>query len=75
MYERCGAIINRVDDESLIPYIHIDGTEILAFIPSDTAHAANDIRGLSVFELPQEAPVMKGAAEALKKMGLLEIMK
>lgn len=70
MYEKCGAIINRVDDESLIPYIHIEGTDILCFIPSDQAHAANDIKGKSVFELPDDAPIMIGAGEALTKMGL-----
>lgn len=71
MYERCGAIINRVDDEALIPYIHIEGTDILAFIPSDSEHAANDIRGLSVFELPEDTPVINGAREALKGLGII----
>ena len=71
MYEKCAAIVNRVDDESLIPYIKIKGTDILCFIPSDEAHAANDIKGLSVFELPEDAPVMVGARTALDKLGLL----
>ena len=35
MYDRCGAIVNRVTDPALIPYIHINGTEILATIGSD----------------------------------------
>lgn len=48
MYDRCGAIINRVTDPAMIPYIHIEGTELLACIGSDSLHAANDIRGLSV---------------------------
>ena len=71
MYEKCAAIVNRVDDESLIPYIKIKGTDILCFIPSDEVHAANDIKGLSVFELPKDAPVMVGARTALDKLGLL----
>ena len=61
MYDRCGAIVNRVDDPAMLPYIHIDGTEVLSFIPSDGAHAANDIQGRSVFALPENAPVLKGA--------------
>lgn len=65
MYDRCGAIVNRVTDPALIPYIHINGTEILATIGSDPQHAANDIQGLSVFDLPEDAPVIRGAREAL----------
>ena len=71
MYDRCGAIVNRVTDPDMIPYIHVEGTEILSVIPTDSAHAANDIRGLSVFDLPEDSPVMNGAREALEKLGIL----
>ena len=71
MYDRCGAIVNRVTDPALIPYIHINGTEILATIGSDPQHAANDIQGLSVFDLPEDAPVIRGAREALTKLEIL----
>ena len=70
MYEKCGAIINRVEDMSLAPFISVEGTEILAFIPGDPQHAANDIKGKSIFELDENAPVLKGAREALEKMGI-----
>ena len=71
MYDRCGAIVNRVTDPALIPYIHINGTEILATIGSDPQHATNDIQGLSVFDLPEDAPVIRGAREALTKLEIL----
>ena len=71
MYERCGAVINRVSDPDALPYIQIEGVPILAVISDDKAHATNDIKGLSVFDLPQDAPVMKGAAEALTKLDIL----
>ena len=71
MYDRCGVIVNRITDPSLIPYIHVENTEILSYIPADNAHAANDIQGLTVFDLPEDSPVMKGAREALKKMEIL----
>ncbi len=71
MYDRCGAIVNRVTDPAMIPYIRVEGVEILSVIPSDSAHAANDIRGRSVFELPPDSPVMTGAREALEKLGIL----
>ena len=71
MYDRCGAIINRVTDPSLVNYIHVENTEVLATIPADASHAANDIQGLTVFDLPPDSPVMQGAREALEKLGLL----
>ena len=63
--------IKRVADPSLIPYSHNNGTEILATIGSDPQHAANDIQGLSVFDLPEDAPVIRGAREALTKLEIL----
>ncbi len=71
MYERCGAVINRVSDPDTLPYIQIEGVPVLAVISDDKAHAANDIKGLSVFDLPEDAPVMAGAAEALTKLEIL----
>lgn len=71
MYDRCGAIVNRIGDVDMIPYIHIEGTEVLSYIGSDNKHAANDIQGLSVFDLPADAPVIAGAREALQKLEIL----
>ena len=68
MYDRCGAIVNRIGDVEMIPYIRIEGTEVLSYIGSDNKHAANDIQGLSVFDLPADAPVIAGAREALQKL-------
>ena len=71
MYERCGAIVNRLIDPALLDRIHIDGTELLAVIPSDEAHAVNDIEGRTVFALPEDSPIMRGAREALTKLEIL----
>ena len=71
MYDRCGAIVNRVMDPEMVPYIRVEGMDVLAVIPGDSAHAANDIRGLSVFDLPADSPVMVGARQALEKLDLL----
>ena len=71
MYDRCGAVVNRVTDPALLPYVHINGTELLATIGSDSYHAANDIQGLSVFDLPENSPILLGAREALTKLEIL----
>lgn len=71
MYDRCGAIVNRIGDVEMIPYIRIEGTEVLSYIGNDNKHAANDIQGLSVFDLPADAPVIAGAREALQKLEIL----
>ena len=43
----------------------------LAYIPEDKTHADNDIMGVSVFDLPEDSPVMQGTREALRKMQLI----
>ena len=71
MYERCGVIVNRLGDPALLSHIRIDPAELLAVIPTDDAHAVNDIEGRSVFDLPADSPLMRGAREALQKLELL----
>ncbi len=71
MYEKCGAVVNRVVHPELIPYLQVEGTEILTFIASDSAQAANDIQGRSVFDLPPDAPILTGTLEALQKLEIL----
>lgn len=71
MYDRCGAVVNRVTDPALLPYVHINGTELLATVGSDAHHAANDTQGLSVFDLPENSPILLGAREALTKLEIL----
>ncbi|NCB52043.1 MAG: cobyrinic acid a,c-diamide synthase [Clostridia bacterium] len=71
MYDRVGAVVNRVSDPEYEKLIEIPGVEIMSFIGNDDAHAANDIRGKSVFELPPDSKVLCGASEALRKMDIL----
>lgn len=71
MYEKCGAVINRVTDESLIPYIQMEGTEILSYISDDPSQAENDIRGQTVFTLAESSPLLCGARETLTKLEIL----
>ena len=71
MYDRCGAIVNRLPDPALLSHIRVENTELLAVIPSDPAHAENDIEGRSVFDLPAGSPLLAGARQALERLEIL----
>jgi CO dehydrogenase maturation factor len=71
MYEKCGAIINRVTDPALLEHVQVQGAEVLTCIPSDGEQTKNDILGQSVFTLPEKSPLLTGTREALRKIGLI----
>ena len=71
MYDRIGAVINRVTNPELNKFITIPGVEILSYIESDDYHAANDIQGKTVYDLPPESSVYRGTKEVLEKFGIL----
>ena len=70
MYDRIGAIVNRMADPSLKEYIHIDGIEVLSYIPDDRHLSMFDIHGENIFNLPEESPVVQGVRRALCRMGV-----
>lgn len=71
MYDRIGAVINRVTNPDLNKFITIPGVEILSYIESDDYHAANDIQGKTVYDLPPKSSVYRGTKEVLEKFGIL----
>lgn len=70
-YDKIGFIVNRMTNPELAGLIQLDGVEALAYIPSDSLFAANDIRGYSVMELPEDSPMLNGVREALCKIEIL----
>lgn len=71
MYEKIGAIINRLPDESVIPLIDTQGIPVLSYIKNDSNLAAFDIEGKDITKLPNESNIVKGVEEALKKIEIL----
>lgn len=71
MYERVGAIANRLPSEEVKNYMDTGEIPVLAYIPSDASLAEFDLKGENVFYLPKEAPIVKGVSTALEKMELL----
>ena len=71
MCQQVGAIVNRIPDESVIPYINTNGIPVLSYIPADYNLAIYDIEGKNVTGLPDDSPVITGAKRALMEMGIL----
>ena len=71
MYERCGAVINRVEDASAMELVDTGDIPVLAVIGEDPEQIEYDILGRSVFDLPSGAEILRGTAEALGKLDIL----
>ena len=71
MYEQLGVIANRISSKELVPLMDVGRLPMLAVIEPDELLAMSDMKGENVFYLPQEAKVVAGAQEALRKLGLL----
>ena len=71
MYDKIGAIVNRMADESLKKYIDTNGIEVLSYIPDDKNLSVFDIQGENIFNLPDDSNVVKGVREALEKIEVL----
>ncbi len=71
MYDACGVVVNRALAPERVAPADFGGMELLAVIGPDEDHAQNDIRGNSIFELPANAKLLDGVAQALAKLGVL----
>ena len=71
MYEKIGAIVNRLPDENIIKYIDTQGIPVLSYIPSDSNLAIFDIEGKNIITLPEESNIVKGVTQALENIGLI----
>jgi len=68
MYEKTGVIINRLPNEEIKDLIDVGDLEILSYIGNDSDLSTFDITGKNVFYMPDEAVMVRGAAEALNKL-------
>lgn len=71
MYEKIGAIVNRLPDESVKVYIDTQDIPILSYIENDKNLAVFDIQGENVFNLPDDTNIVNGVREALRKTEIL----
>jgi CO dehydrogenase maturation factor len=71
MYEKCGAIVNRVTTPDAMEYVELGDIPLLAVIGEDTEQTEFDILGKSVFDLPDGAEILRGTRQALEKLKIL----
>lgn len=71
MYEKIGAVVNRIPDESIIKYIDTQGIPVLSYISADSNLAVFDIEGKNIIKLPEESNIVRGVTEALEKLELI----
>jgi CO dehydrogenase maturation factor len=71
MAENTGAIFNRIPGEDVIDLMDIGDIPLLSWIPSDSGLAQFDLKGESVFNLSDDAPIVVGARNALIKSGII----
>ena len=68
MYDEIGLIVNRALFPERLEDKEIEGVKIVSVIPQDDAMTENDMEGRSIFELPQDTGILKGADEALRNL-------
>lgn len=71
MFESSGLIVNRIIDLSLKEDLDVGKLKLLSCIPDDRTMTLSDMRGDSVYEISETAPIVAGLTEALKVFGIL----
>lgn len=71
MFETAGLIVNRMPDMSQLDALNTGGLTMLACIPDDKTMTLWDMLGKTVWELPTDAAIYRGAETALKEFGIL----
>jgi len=72
MYERLGAVANRLPEAAAADLLDTGGVPVLARIGCDGELAAFDLAGKSVLALPGNSEITRGAREALRNIGILK---
>ncbi|MEG0309366.1 MAG: AAA family ATPase [Eubacterium sp.] len=71
MYNKVGAIINRIKSEAVKNKVDTGDITILNFIPEDDALGMMDVEGNSLLQLDENAPALKGLREALIQIEII----
>ncbi len=72
MYEKIGAVVNRIPDESVISHINTGDIPVLSYIKTDSNLAIFDIEGRDITSLPDDSQIVSGVEKALREIGIVE---
>lgn len=72
MYEKIGAIVNRIPDESVISHVNTGDIPVLSYIKTDSNLAIFDIEGKDITSLPDDSQIVTGVEKALREIEILE---
>ena len=68
MYDKVGVVVNRVPSEDVLQYMDLGDIPLLGWIPADANLTERDLKGESVFYIPEEAPIVSGLRSAMKEL-------
>lgn len=71
MFEKSGLIVNRIPDISLAGMLDTGKLRLLSCIGDDRTMTMGDLLGKSIFDLPEDAPILLGVKEALHNLDIL----
>ncbi len=70
-FGRTLVLVNKVTDETraiMASHTEAAGLEVIGYLPYDPAVAEHDARGLSIWSLPDESPVMRACQEVFSRL-------
>lgn len=71
MYDKVGVIANRLPSKDVLKLLEVGDIPLLSGIVADEKLALCDMKGENVFELDDDAEIVKGTGEALKNFNLI----
>lgn len=71
MYDKVGVIANRLPSKDVLKLLEVGDIPLLSGIVADEKLALCDMKGENVFELDDDAEIVKGTGEALRNFNLI----
>ena len=71
MYDKIGAVVNRVPSEEVLEYMDLGDIPLLGWIPADANLTECDLKGKSVLGIADDTAIVTGLRAALNKLGIL----
>lgn len=72
MYDKVGVVVNRVPSEEVLQFMDLGDIPLLGWIPADANLTERDLKGESVFYIPEGSPIVVELKKALTNMGVIK---